>query len=280
MRRPKPILPLLALTGLILTLSLPVQASSDLYRVELLLFQRLSPGLIQEDMSRQTRDWLPSDGVPLWVDTDWQSTVTGAFIDRMPTEGLTLKPVRDSLERSGNYRVLSFTAWKEPFPMDYKTPPLVVDLTKTFDGERAIKGFIQIERRRYLHVNAQLYDLRPLEESDFRESTEGSPQPSQQQTGQSLGPGRNTTVPLAGLSGEGDDGLGGPAPQWETTTWLRELRRMRSEEVHYLDSPTIGLLVYFHPLEEASDSDTEAEDGEPVAGDSGGESAEGSTAQP
>lgn len=31
----------------------------------------------------------------------------------------------------------------------------------------------------------------------------------------------------------------------ELVTWIRETRRMRSEEIHLLDSPTIGVLVFF-----------------------------------
>lgn len=36
----------------------------------------------------------------------------------------------------------------------------------------------------------------------------------------------------------------------ELITWIRENRRMRSEEVHYLDSPTIGVLVFFNKVGE------------------------------
>jgi hypothetical protein len=35
----------------------------------------------------------------------------------------------------------------------------------------------------------------------------------------------------------------------ELITWIRETRRMRSKEVHFVDSPTIGVLIYFRPLD-------------------------------
>ncbi len=38
-------------------------------------------------------------------------------------------------------------------------------------------------------------------------------------------------------------------PRTELLTWIRETRRMRSEEVHFLDSPTIGVLVFFKKIE-------------------------------
>lgn len=34
----------------------------------------------------------------------------------------------------------------------------------------------------------------------------------------------------------------------ELLTWIRETRRMRSEEIHYLDSPTIGVLIFFRKI--------------------------------
>lgn len=262
----------LALTALILTLCLPAQAlaRSDLYRVELLLFERLSPSLVEETLESDNRDWLPEYGVPLWVDTQWQGNVKDApegalgsdrvgvtsnpRIDRLPTEDLRLTPVRDSLERSGNYRVLSFTAWENSFPDGYKTAPLVVDMTHAFDGERAIKGFIQIERRRFLHVDAQIYDLRPTDSDTDSENREPSREETSlqvlQRTLEAEGSNGGQNVELIGPRSEGD------TPEWQIITWLRELRRMRSEEVHYLDSPTIGLLVYFHPLKEEKETDS------------------------
>ena len=42
--------------------------------------------------------------------------------------------------------------------------------------------------------------------------------------------------------------MAAPAPL-ELLTWIRENRRMRSEEIHFLDSPTIGVLVFFKKIE-------------------------------
>ena len=39
-----------------------------------------------------------------------------------------------------------------------------------------------------------------------------------------------------------------PAPL-ELITWIRETRRMRSEEIHFIDSPTVGVLVFFRKIE-------------------------------
>lgn len=237
----------LLLIGLLTALPGAVLAErSNTYRAEFLLFQRLSPDLIQEDISTTRLDFLPEYGVPLWVDSGWESRFSDAHdsdadtpnIRKLPTANLRLAPVRDSLERSGRYEVLEFSAWQDDFPHGYQSTPIVIDLEEVFDGERAIKGSIRIERRRYLHVHAQLYDLRPRETDDEIAGdallvTDPSTDPLT----------ANGPMPLVHGSGVTE------ALNWEVSTWLREMRRMRSEEVHYLDSPTIGLLVYFHPID-------------------------------
>ena len=38
-------------------------------------------------------------------------------------------------------------------------------------------------------------------------------------------------------------------PRAELLTWIRETRRMRSEEVHFLDAPTLGVLIFFKKIE-------------------------------
>jgi|GEM_PF-550392 len=236
-------------------------ARSNTYRVELLLFQRVAPDLMQEDISKQTSDWLPEYGVPLWVDTGWDGRVSDTpdaavggdgqpmteapDISRLPTGNIRLSNIRDALNRSSDYEVLEFTSWRDDFPPGYKTTPLVVDLTERFDGERAIRGYIDIERRRFLHVQANLYDLRPLDNGTETEADMAVRRAALEETLSS------------GLEAAGDEEgiplISAPLqqePQWQTTTWLRELRRMRSQEIHYLDSPTIGLIVYFHPIDD------------------------------
>ena len=39
------------------------------------------------------------------------------------------------------------------------------------------------------------------------------------------------------------------APVIEYITTLREKRRMRSEELHYIDHPILGLLIFITPIE-------------------------------
>ncbi|MYL26967.1 MULTISPECIES: CsiV family protein [Halomonadaceae] len=217
---------------------------AELYRVELLLFERLQaePELLSDPYAPVS---LPERGVPLWVDSQWtpeprdtgdidtESETPGEQVPEilaLPREELRLNNIARALENASGYRLVAFTGWQNPFPDGYRTVPLVVDVAADEAGEQRIQGSLQIERRRYLHVQASLHDTHLKVPA-----LDVAPIPR---------------FPVA-------SGLILPLPRYlapespafrETATRLTENRRMRSEEVHYLDAPTFGLVVYFHPI--------------------------------
>ncbi|XOZ33982.1 CsiV family protein [Halomonadaceae bacterium KBTZ08] len=231
--------------------------SADLYRVELLLFERLN-GHPEQLPDPHKPAPLPDNGVPLWVsdDSPHHSTLpkgatlgeaSGAAqlipqvrqIQSLPRNALRLGNIAWALENDANYRLLALTGWKDAFPDGYKGPPLLVDLASAKDNGERIQGTLRIERQRYLHVKAALHDTQRREPA-----LDVAPIPRR---------------PIA-------SGLILPLPRYlppespafsETITLLRENRRMRSEEVHYLDAPTFGLVVYFDPV---TNKDTKEKD--------------------
>ncbi len=234
-----------ALLPLLLLCAMAMPATSaELYRVELLLFERLraEPEQLPE---RHAPVPMPETGVPLWVTGERQAQQlaetdaapeTGEpaehrpAIVALPHDELRLNNIARALDNDPAYRLLAFTGWQNPFPDGYRTTPLIVDLAADEEGRHRIQGNLQIERRRYLHVEASLFDTRLREPA-----LDVAPVPQ---------------WPIA-------SGLIRPLPAYlapespafrETATWLRQNRRMRSEEVHYLDAPTFGLVVYFHPI--------------------------------
>ncbi|PAU81338.1 hypothetical protein CK501_07280 [Halovibrio salipaludis] len=241
---------------LLCTTAMPA-AGAELYRVELLLFERLL-GEPEQLPDPHTAVSLPERGVPLWVDSQWMpeprsavdaDTESDAPVERvpeilaLPREELRLNNIARALENDSGYRLLAFTGWQNPFPDGYRTAPLVVDLAADEAGKQRIQGSLQIERRRYLHVRASLHDTRLNEPA-----LDVTPIPR---------------FPVA-------SGLILPLPRYlapespafrETATRLTENRRMRSEEVHYLDAPTFGLVVYFHPITKENGDEEEEEEG-------------------
>lgn len=217
-------------------------AAAELYRVELLMFERLQ-GKPEQLPDPHAPVSLPERGVPLWVDSQWTpdprsaaDTGTGAPVERvpeilaLPREELRLNNIAWALENASGYRLLAFTGWQNPFPDGYQTVPMVVDIATDETGEQRIQGSLQIERRRYLHVEASLHDTRLKEPA-----LDVAPVPRFPAAPELILPLPRYLAPES------------PAFR-ETATRLTENRRMRSEEVHYLDAPTFGLVVYFHPI--------------------------------
>ena len=222
--------------------------ASDLYRVELLLFERVhgEPELISADEPPAR----PDHGLPLWVNTGW-SPESGAVaaldnesrailkepeIIALPQGALRLGRIARAVRNDGGYRLLALTGWHNELPPGYRSVPLVVDLMAGADGKHRIRGSLSLERRRYLHVDANLARMKAVE-PEFRVA----PIPLPRLTYPGVGVVQRT-IPS-------NDFLYPETPtKWVTETWLRELRRMRSEEIHYLDAPTFGMIVYFHPL--------------------------------
>ncbi|WP_158227192.1 CsiV family protein [Mangrovitalea sediminis] len=218
-------------------------AGSDRYRAEILLFERLvDPNALTEQMADKPVPTLPTtDAKNLWIEgPDGQVQTDLQLVD---AKDLYLQKAAERLTRSGNYKVLMLTGWDDAFPPGYQSPPLLIRIGEQADGHSATEGYIQISRQRYLHVTANLTSLK------FIEPSLAPPLPDSLTSGMQSD---SASVPVvAPLTDQSADQR---VPQ--VITWLRENRRMRSQELHYLDSPTLGLLIYFEPLKDDASSDT------------------------
>jgi hypothetical protein len=118
----------------------------------------------------------------------------------------------------------------------------------TAAGHREIEGTIGIERRRYLHVDVDLNHWQVTEEALAEARRQAETEAARAMAA------NDTSGDQAANAPETTSQTASPArplradPQ--LVTWIREVRRMRSGEIHFIDSPTIGVLVYFEPIEE------------------------------
>jgi len=235
--------------------SLPLEPGKpipeDYYRAEFVILERIvEPEAVNEKMSgRSVEPPVETDQV-LWSVLQDGSTET--TLNLAPRNELYLANAAKRLERSGRYRVLVSAGWYEAFPPDYEGTPLRIEAGDWIEGAgtREVEGHITIDRQRYLHVGVHLNhwqtaeDARPaLDEPAAGEipdaSTEEAPPPG----------GENPATTSAGDPAVQPQALRAESVPLELLTWIRETRRMRSEEVHFLDSPTIGVLVFFKKIE-------------------------------
>jgi hypothetical protein len=215
----------------------------DYYRAELVILERIiSPDAVTEHM--ETHSVEPTPEVP---DILWAVSKEGtpeSTLDLVPASELYLNKAAQRLEASGNYRVLMRAGWYEAFPPDYKGKPLLVETGKWLEGvnTREVEGTITIDRQRYLHVGVHLNHWKLADNASIPETEALQTEPETLESDPipgsigHLATGTNTTQEATTASAE-------------LLTWIRETRRMRSEEIHFLDSPTIGVLVFFKKIE-------------------------------
>ncbi|WP_111495822.1 CsiV family protein [Marinobacter bohaiensis] len=235
----------LALAMTLFALAGKAAADDNLYRAELVLFERIgaSDDLAEQMQTRQPQE-TPDVTRNLWVTNTNGQVVSDLSL--VPRNQLYLSSAASRLENSGGYRILMATGWTQSFPPDYKGEPMRIELGDVIDsaGDRAVEGYIDIDRVRYLHVTAHLNQWQAA-------STDRSGQNDATADGQGQDLSDNPYL-VDGNQDAATEGNGQPGqaqPQRELLTWLHQTRRMRSKEIHYLDSPTLGLLIYFQPLD-------------------------------
>ncbi len=213
--------------------------AQDRYRAEVVILERLADPLLQENMAGKMPEPISSDR-HLWVVDEAGNRIS----DLNLTSNLTLNNSTARLENSGKYRVLMKAGWIQEFPQNYNGRPLAIELGDYLSaaGHRAIEGTIEINRRRFLLVTVNLNHWR---EADGADQQARIIRTSDTDAGQAQ----------ADLQSDGDApintgySLGEEATGKELITWIRETRRMRSKEIHFVDSSTIGVLLYFRPLD-------------------------------
>ncbi|PCM45368.1 5'-methylthioadenosine phosphorylase [Marinobacter sp. ANT_B65] len=206
------------------------QSNNNFYRAEFVILERIvDPGAVNERMFNRKVEPPVDTSKDLYRVTG-DGNVISSFKLASPNQ-LHLGSAANRLERSGRYRVLMSAGWYESFPPNYKGQPLRIEIGDWLKqaGQREVEGYITIDRRRYLHVTAHLnhwqegkVDTTGVIEGDSAGETIDS----------------STVTELAV----------NPDIPPELLTWIRETRRMRSEEIHFLDSPTIGVLVFFRKI--------------------------------
>ncbi|WP_291829920.1 CsiV family protein [Marinobacter sp.] len=221
----------------------------DYYRAEFVILERLvDPAGIEEQMSGKHVEPSVQVDKALWVSQEGGSHRSDLKL--VPRSELHLNQAAARLERSGNYRLLAATGWYEAFPPDYDGEPLQVAVGDwlTEAGQRAVEGHIVVDRQRFLHVGVHLNHW-VIDEDGLR-AARVLEQPSQDPDEPN-----NEQAPISQrASDQATEGLlevsERPAlAPLKLATWIRETRRMRSEEIHFIDSPTIGVLVFFKRIE-------------------------------
>ena len=108
-------------------------------------------------------------------------------------------------------------AWIQPVPDRDQLRPVLIQIRERSDGLPRIEGILGVTRGRYLHLDARLWYA---------------------VSGYAVNASRTALAPA-------DPGAAEEPGYME----LREQRRMRSGELHYLDHPKFGILARVDPIQ-------------------------------
>tara|TARA_R110001599_G_scaffold325504_1_gene537659 strand:+ start:31770 stop:32900 length:1131 start_codon:yes stop_codon:yes gene_type:complete len=165
------------------------------------------------------------------------------------------------MQRGGRYTVLFHETWVQPVPSEERSLPIVLDHSGDTQQWSRLQGTIKLSLSRYLHVQTNLW----LNTSgDYFPGTWQMPAPP-------LGPPSliieeqepvdiTTAIEqlpepvVLGIDGE-NEGEGGessevnvPIYPYRHAVLLEQIRRMRSNETHYIDHPLLGVVIKFTPI--------------------------------
>lgn len=153
---------------------------------------------------------------------DYEATLTQASYRWAPTSEHMLRGSAAVLTRRFNHQVLLHGRWVQPVPPRDAADPLYVQVGPRFSDTHLLEGTLGVTLGRYLHFRAQLVYREP----GFGQAPISLPHPVQQEAA-----------------------IHPPLPAEKAGYMvLAESRRMRSEEVHYLDHPKLGIIVRIDPV--------------------------------
>ncbi|MCL6414761.1 peptidoglycan binding protein CsiV [Aestuariirhabdus sp. Z084] len=146
-----------------------------------------------------------------------------------PSLQLTDKSAR--LQKAGDYQVLFHQAWRQPMVESSEAPWIRIEGGQRYADQPVLTGSVRFSLKRYLHITTQ---LSLTEYEPFQNLASEIPDDY-------ISNEANLLTPANAGSQNGYE----PLRRFD----LQESRRMRSNELHYLDSPVIGVLVKITPFE-------------------------------
>lgn len=181
----------------------------------------------------------------------------------LPKELHALNDQTQEFKWSRQHRVLFHQAWRQPIVDKTDATSIIINAGDTYGAHSELEGTISISVSRYLHLKTNLWF------SEFAHNygqdkglwPELPTRPSQQeysltQIEESIESPWDRVQPL---NDEYDKILDRPFVP-EKITLIKQKRRMRSKEVHYIDHPKVGIVILVEPYEIPGDVNTDPED--------------------
>ena len=206
------------------------------FEIEMIVFSR-TQGMEQ---ARETWPAAPRLEYPRnWVDFNSQNG-----------ESPRLFPVANQLDNKaaalnrGGYRVLFHRSWQQVLQQKRNAPAILVSGGNTVGGLGELEGSVTLSVSRYLHLSTNLWftEFAPRQDAGAILLPRKPQAPVSESTDEPMGFGSTAASALPALQ---------PAQVFAShVAPLKQERRMRSGELHYLDHPKFGVLIQVRTVEQ------------------------------
>ncbi|SFB82944.1 Peptidoglycan-binding protein, CsiV [Marinospirillum celere] len=225
------------------------------YIIEVLIFSQ-QPGSGATELPGPPKIFQPLETAAYMVGPSpyWARLNQGPLQLYQPRE-LQLNRQARALERSSDYRLLFHDAWQMHVVGEDRSVPLLIEAGDYYGGQPELLGQLKLSVARYLHLETDLYlhTFEPLAQQpgssalnqlliQNRSSLEHQDSLSKHLSGR-LADDQESASPL----------MTGQQFQIKESAQMKQRRRMRSGELHFIDSPYLGLLIR---IERAPEEDT------------------------
>ena len=204
------------------------QQSSRQYRTQ----QLLEGEIKNEKYKNEISGFLKSNKVSTAFDHSQLDTIINAKTHEayanLGDKELGLAGIARSLKRSSRYDLLIHQAWLQPITST--DTPILVQGGKRYDEVYEIDGTLTLSRKRYLHINADLWFTKFMPKYNHQEPTHIKDLEIDEETIKNF-----PTLVAQAMEKNTHE----PSHPYR----LLQSRRMRSDEMHYLDHPLFGLIV-------------------------------------
>jgi hypothetical protein len=249
--------PLILITGFILSfLSAFSHAQNEgrWYNVEILIFKRL-------DQNSQSQEIWRTDlalAYPHFYEyLRAPSAEAKSQLGALNNDLYVLSRYRDALARNENFKILTHMAWSQQMANEAESPAIIISDGEEIGNHQELEGYIKIHIARFLHVTSNLWltDTSADTVDPTIKWPALPPEPSRTKAGMlkptNIQAGNlPQTASSTGVLNEINRGFNTNYSSPYPIITLQNKRRMRSNELHYVDHPAMGILIFMTPIED------------------------------
>lgn len=191
---------------------------------------------------------------------------------RLPDSARQLDGAANKLQRSGRYRLLLHEAWQQGMTGYGDEPSIVITAGNQYGDHYELEGTITLKLQRYLHISTDLW-LTDFTTNAGQEQERWPELPlapwKPRKTSPTSPASSNYWTQFQVQSSDYDSSYSSQPEQpyiVSNIASIIETRRMRSNELHYVDHPLVGILIKFTPVKGTPADAPQASTSEPSSG--------------